>query len=80
MVVVPTSTHVELHYGYTPVDNAGRLATAGGLLVAFWWWRRERRNGTHTGPDLPAPDDLAAGDTVAVAPHVMVAQGAPEDW
>src|SRR6202011_5810489 len=23
MVVVPTSTHVELHYGFTPVDNAG---------------------------------------------------------
>ena len=43
MVVVPTSNHVELHYGYTPVDNAGRLATVGGLAVAVVWWRRERR-------------------------------------
>ena len=34
MVVIPTSTHVELHYGFTPVDNAGRLLTAGGLMAA----------------------------------------------
>ena len=33
MVVVPTSTHVVLHYGFTPVDNAGRLASVGGLIA-----------------------------------------------
>jgi hypothetical protein len=43
MVVVPTSTHVVLHYGYAPVDDAGRLATLGGLGVAVWWWWTERR-------------------------------------
>ncbi|MHB8467132.1 MAG: 6-pyruvoyl-tetrahydropterin synthase-related protein [Acidimicrobiales bacterium] len=52
MVVVPTATHVSLHYGYTPVDNAGRLATIGGLAAAVWWWRRERR--TPGGADTEA--------------------------
>jgi hypothetical protein len=36
MVVIPTSTHVSLHYGFTPVDNAGRLLTVGGLVAAGW--------------------------------------------
>jgi hypothetical protein len=42
MVVIPTSTHVELHYGFTPVDNAGRLLTLGGLLAAAVLGWRER--------------------------------------
>ena len=33
MVVVPTGTHVELHYGRTGVDWAGLLLTAFGLLA-----------------------------------------------
>jgi hypothetical protein len=46
MVVVPTSKHVELHYGYTPVDNAGRLLTLGGLFTIGWlWWRGRRGEG-----------------------------------
>lgn len=32
MVVVPTAKHVELHYGRTPVDNAGMALTALGLV------------------------------------------------
>src|SRR5205807_2368448 len=32
MVVVPTGTHVSLHYGRTPVDWAGTLLTVFGLL------------------------------------------------
>jgi phosphomannomutase len=32
MVVVPTSRHVELHYGWTPVDAVGWLASLGGLV------------------------------------------------
>ncbi len=32
MVVVPTSTHVRLHYGNTPVDYAGYLLSLFGLL------------------------------------------------
>lgn len=33
MVVVPTSTHVELHYGRTPVDWLGLLASAAGIVA-----------------------------------------------
>jgi hypothetical protein len=55
MVVVPTATHVSLHYGYTPVDNAGRLATLAGLAVALWWWRRERRVFATPGDDDGSP-------------------------
>jgi hypothetical protein len=31
MVVIPTGHHVRLHYGYTPVDGLGWLASALGL-------------------------------------------------
>ena len=41
MVVIPTSTHVSLHYGFTPVDNAGRLLTIAGLIGAAALWRAE---------------------------------------
>ncbi|MDQ6726266.1 MAG: 6-pyruvoyl-tetrahydropterin synthase-related protein [Actinomycetota bacterium] len=34
MVVIPTSTHVKLHYGYTPVDGLGYALTLGGIAVA----------------------------------------------
>jgi len=34
MVVVPTSKHVSLHYGYTPVDVGGWLLTFGGVALA----------------------------------------------
>jgi hypothetical protein len=42
MVVVPTRTHVELHYGFTPVDNVGRLASLAALVAigAMWWYDR----------------------------------------
>lgn len=42
MVVIPTGRHVSLHYGFTPVDNAGRLLTLAGIGGLFWLWRRER--------------------------------------
>jgi hypothetical protein len=32
MVVVPTSKHVSLHYGWTPVDGVGWLVTLAGLV------------------------------------------------
>jgi hypothetical protein len=43
MVVVPTATHVELHYGRTGVDWAGIVLTAFGLLAlaALAGWRLE---------------------------------------
>ena len=44
MVVVPTSTHVRLHYGYSGADIAGHGATAAGLAgaVVLHWTRRRR--------------------------------------
>ena len=51
MVVIPTSTHVRLHYGFTPVDNAGRLASVAGLAAAgsIWWWDRRLERGRRSG-------------------------------
>jgi hypothetical protein len=40
MVVVPTSEHVRLHYGRTPVDWLGWVLTFFGLGLAFVLWRR----------------------------------------
>jgi hypothetical protein len=34
MVVVPTSSHVKLHYGFTPVEGLGYLLTLGGIGLA----------------------------------------------
>ena len=70
MVVVPTSKHVSLHYGYTPVDSAGRLATLGGLGIAIWWWRRERRT-----PPEPEGEDPAVDPEAAVAEEDGVDEG-----
>jgi hypothetical protein len=45
MVVVPTSTHVELSYGLTTADWAGRAITVGGAvgLVLLGLWTGARR-------------------------------------
>jgi hypothetical protein len=40
MVVVPTSTHVSLTYGYTPVDWIGFIMTLVGLATLVLMWRR----------------------------------------
>jgi hypothetical protein len=66
MVVVPTSTHVELHYGFTPVDELGRVVTFGGLaaVVALGWGER---------PGARAA--VAAGDS---APQQPAGDSAPE--
>ena len=39
MVVIPTKTHVSLHYGYTPVDEFGWLLTIAGLIGVIVLWR-----------------------------------------
>jgi len=56
MVVVPTSHHVELHYGFTPVDNAGRLLTVGGLAAAAALAGRAAGGGRPQGSPLPLPE------------------------
>src|SRR5215210_1811391 len=40
MVVIPTSNHVMLHYGTTPVDVFGWLLTLGGVVLAVYFFRR----------------------------------------
>ena len=41
MVVIPTSKHVSLHYGITPVDWFANIATLLGLVgLGLLWWRR----------------------------------------
>ena len=52
MVVIPTSRHVSLHYGWTPVDVLGWLLTAVGLGAVVWFAVR--------GPvEFPEPPELA---------------------
>ena len=54
MLVYPRQTHVELRYGSTPSDIAGRLLTVlGWALVGLVWWRRRqvgRRSDLPTQP------------------------------
>lgn len=48
MVVVPTQKDVTLHYGRTPVDWYGIIATLIGLTGIVWLWRRDRRQRRHS--------------------------------
>jgi len=61
MVVIPTSTHVKLHYGYTPVDALGYALTLGGLAIAVAFAR-----GGPVGFDDPDtdPDEFPAIEPV----------------
>ncbi|HET6795509.1 MAG TPA: hypothetical protein VFH45_13750, partial [Acidimicrobiales bacterium] len=61
MVVVPTSHHVELHYGWTPVDGLGWLATALGVVGLIWLSRRP------PFPAEPAHDRAPSGDELPPA-------------
>jgi hypothetical protein len=58
MVVVPTSRHVTLHYGWTPVEGLGWGLTLLGIAVLVVWGRR-RRVPPPTGPD-PEPEHVKA--------------------
>jgi hypothetical protein len=40
MVVIPTSRHVTMHYGYTPVDGLGWMLTLAGLALVVLLARR----------------------------------------
>jgi hypothetical protein len=62
MVVIPTSTHVSLHYGWTPVDWFGNFATLLGLLGLIVLWRRSPR-GDGDGEDV---EDFRPTDTEAI--------------
>ena len=76
MVVVPTSRHVSLHYGYTPVDDLGRVATVGGLAaVGFLGWGERHAS----RPAAPAGDDGLAAEPVGDDAGDGVAEGADEE-
>ena len=61
MVVVPTSSHVTLTYGYTTVDWLAFMLSLVGLLGLVVLWRR---------PALayPQPRHLAFGDKIYPGP------------
>jgi hypothetical protein len=40
MVVIPTSNHVKLHYGFTPAEGLGYLMTLGGIALAVLFFRQ----------------------------------------
>jgi hypothetical protein len=64
MVVIPTSHHVTLHYGNTPVDWFADLLGLMGLAALVWLVRAQPVVFAGTGRGLAAPVDAAA---VAVA-------------
>ena len=37
---MPTSTHVDLHYGFTPAEGLGYLMTLGGIGLAVFFFRQ----------------------------------------
>jgi hypothetical protein len=62
MVVVPTSNHVELHYGWTGVDLLGWGVTLAGLVGLVWFWR--------AGPvEMPPPPPRRPRRPRRTAPH-----------
>jgi hypothetical protein len=67
MVVIPTSKHVSLHYGTTPVDYAGWLMTLGGVACLVLLVRAARRRGNGADPVSPARAAVeATGDPAPV--------------
>jgi hypothetical protein len=61
MVVIPTSDHVSLTYGYTPVDWIGLALSGAGVGGVVLLWRRRRvsraRAEAEPGGGAPAPYD-----------------------
>ncbi|MDQ4132866.1 MAG: hypothetical protein M3179_06570 [Actinomycetota bacterium] len=66
MVVIPTSKHVSLHYGYTPVDIAGWMLTIAGIGLVAFMAGRGRIDFRDPPEEEPAPpvevDDVAADE------------------
>jgi hypothetical protein len=66
MVVIPTDTHVSLHYGWTPIDLFAWILTFLGLVGLFLLWRSgpidvppepERVEASTAGPELDGEPD-----------------------
>ena len=67
MVVIPTSTHVKLHYGYTPVDGLGYLLTLGGIALAVAFVRYGPVHYDTPQPDVE-PADVVDDDDDRISP------------
>ncbi|HEX6475754.1 MAG TPA: 6-pyruvoyl-tetrahydropterin synthase-related protein [Acidimicrobiales bacterium] len=64
MVVIPTSRHVSLHYGWTPVDGLGWAVTALGLIAVVWMGARPYvGRGPRRGRRIGRPDDTRGHGT-----------------
>ncbi|MGH9276502.1 MAG: hypothetical protein ACRD12_00100, partial [Acidimicrobiales bacterium] len=70
MVVTPTSNHVSMRFGYTPVDALAWMLTIAGIVTVVVWFRR--------GPvDLdPGPTDEPSLDEVPEEPLQPASVGA----
>jgi hypothetical protein len=72
MVVIPTSHHVRLHYGYTSVDELGMLLSLAGIAGLVWLFRAKpvqfgsRRRSTPSGTGA---DDGSAGAADEADPY-----------
>ena len=60
MVVIPTSHHVRLHYGYTPVDLLGILLSLVGVAGIVWLIRAKPVAYRPEPAAGPPPDELVA--------------------
>ena len=65
MVVIPTSHHVTLHYGWTGVDWLSSFATLAGLAGLVWLARRR----PFPEPEPADPDGPQAGAALGVDPE-----------
>lgn len=79
MVVVPTDTHVELHYGWTPVDLAGWALTALGMVGLVFLARRRPVRLPEPPPPPPAEhvDPFAVDESPADAPRREISLPVP---
>lgn len=85
MVVVPTSTHVELHYGNTSVEYAGWGITVLGLVGLVLLFRAgplampdPRRWGHRPPTDEPDPDLPAGSGPAGADPDIGTPGGEPD--
>ena len=65
MVVIPTSTHVRLHYGFTPVDGLGYVLTLGGIALAVAF---TRFGPVHFGDPQPDTEPVVSVEDVGAPP------------
>jgi hypothetical protein len=69
MVVIPTSDHVELTYGYTPVDYTGLALSIVGIGGVVILWRRRRVSVA-----------AAAGASASFGGHFAATSRVPSRW